>query len=464
MLGKLPMLVEDPPYLVWQTDPKLTRYLNSLVAGQPAATTGLDREQIAYVLGQRWGQLPVNLADYTEIDRQLSGCLTSLLAQIIFSPQGLGQMRAQVLKPLEYHASSLAAIDVYAIGLEIISQPVQFLQNFQPPQTNWYASLVSYSRPRFQRLLIDRLRSSPNLSGFKRTNLGLLVRSTPTRVKTALINAGEGAARLAGLLLLHQYLQEAVKAEQFSSKNPEPLHYEQLLARSKEQCERVNLPIANRDTIIELLNYMGTALRNYLQPPQVSFDQPIGDNGSPLGDLIPALQISPTEQIALAADQQQTRDFKQQVSSVLEQLPIDRASLLLWLYGLKLTQTEAGLELQLNQTTIKRRHDKFLAQLAPVLCQLTGVDQELSIDTLAAIVTALIVVCENYYPESLRKILMAISPKLGAAPPLIAEALVEPLCQQFITAIEMQWQFEFRPGQMGSKKAVAFVRRELKLN
>ncbi len=458
------MLVEDPPYLVWQTDPKLTRYLKSLVAASGDSPTSFDQEQIAYILGQRCGQLPLDPSDYTEIDRQLSGCLTSLLAQIVFSPQGLGQLRLQVLKPLEYHAAALAEIDVYAIGLEIISQPVRFLQNFEPPQTNWYASLVHYSQQRFQRLLIDKLRSSPNLSGFKRTNLGLLVRSTPTRVKAALINAGEGTSRLAGLLLLHQSLQDAVRAEQFSSKNPELTHYDQLLARSKEQCERVNLPIANRDTIIELLNYMGTALRNYLQPPQVSFDQPIGENGSPLGELIPALQISPAEQIALAADQQQTRDFKQQVSSVLEQLPIDRASLLLWLYGLQLTQAEAGMELNLNQTTIKRRHDRSLAQLASTLCQLAGATENLSIDTLTTIKTALIVVCENYYPESLRKILMAIGTEQGTTPPTMSDALIEQLCQQFITAMEKRWQFEFQPGQMGSKKAVAFVRRKLKLN
>jgi DNA-directed RNA polymerase specialized sigma24 family protein len=462
MLGKLPMLVEDPPYLVWQSDPKLTRYLKSLVAGQPTAE--LDLEQIAYVLGQRCGQLPAHPADYTEIDRQLSGCLTSLLAQIIFSPQGLGQIRAQVLKPLEYHAASLTAIDVYAIGLEIISQPVKFLQNFEQPQTSWYSSLMRYSQQRFPRLLIDRLRSSPNLSGFKRTNLGLLVRSSPTRIKTALIEAGERTPRLAGLLLVHQYLQEAVKAEQFSSKNPELTHYDQLLARSREQCERVNLPIANRDTIIELLNYMGTALRNYLQPPHVSFDRPIRENGSTIGELIPALQISPAEQIALADDQHQTRDFKQQVSSVLEQLPIDRTSLLLWLYGLQLTQAEAGLELNLNQATIKRRHDRFLAQLAPTLYQLVGSTEDLSIDTLAAVVKALIVVCENYYPESLRKILIAIGTEMDTDSPIIADALIEPLCQQFITAIEKQWQFEFKPRQMGSRKATAFVRRELKLN
>ncbi len=457
------MLVEDPPYLVWQIDPKLTRYLKSLVANLGDSPMALDHEQIAYILGQRAGRLPSDLAAYNEVDRQLSGCLTSLLAQIIFSPQGLGQIRSQVLKPLEYHSASLAAIDVYAIGLEIISQPVKFLQNFEPPQTNWYASLVRYSQQRFQRLLIDRLRSSANLSGFKRTNLGLLVRSTPKRVKTALIEAGEGAPRLAGLLLLHQCLQEAVKADQFSSNNPESLHYEQLLARYKKQCEQVNLPIANRDTIIELLNYMGNALRNYLQPPEVSFDQPIGDNGSTMDSFIPAVQITPAEQLALAADQQQARDFKQQVSSVLEQLPIDRASLLLWLYGLQLTQAEAGLELNVNQTTIKRRHDRSLAQLVPTLCQLVGAD-DVSIDTLATIKTALIVVCQDYYPESLRKILMAIGSEQCTTPTAMSDVLIAQLCQQFITAMEKRWQFEFQPGQMGSKKAVNFVRRELNIN
>jgi hypothetical protein len=65
-----------------------------------------------------------------------------------------------------------------------MSEPIQFLANFQPDAANWYGSLVRYSNYRFDRLLIDRLRSLPGMSGFKRTNLGLLARATPRQMRS----------------------------------------------------------------------------------------------------------------------------------------------------------------------------------------------------------------------------------------------------------------------------------------
>jgi hypothetical protein len=459
MLGKIPMLVEQPPYLVWLVDLKLNRYLQSF-GGDHASLQNQD--QIVQSLLTRRLQLPASHADYTVADRQLSGCLTSLIAQVVFSQQGLGQIKSQILKPLQLqqHFQPLEAIDVYAIGLEIISQPVQFLQNFKSPASHWYSSLSIYSHQKFPRLLIDRLRSLPNMSGFKRTNLGLLVRSSPKRVKIALMDAGEREPRLAGLLVIHQYLQEGVSANQFSTKNPEAMHYEELFARCREQCEGVSLPVANRDIIIELLNYMGTVLRKYLQPPQVSFDQPVGEGLSTRGDFIPDARISAATEIDITDDQQQVQRLKKEVVAILEQLSLDRAALLLWLYGLKLTQAEAGRELNLDQATIKRRRDRYLAQLAKNLHQSVGLTTDLSIDTLAEIVHALMAICENYYPESLMAVLTNIQADMCEL--AITDAVTEQLCQQFVAKIQERWQFVFKPAQMGESKAAVFVRDALK--
>jgi hypothetical protein len=311
-------------------------------------------------------------------------------------------------------------------------------------------------------LLIDRLRSLPNLSGFKRTNLGLLVRSSPKRVKTALIEAGEREPRLTGLLLIHQYLQEGVQANEFSTQNPEAMHYDKLLARSRQQCERVNLPIASRDTITELLNYMGNTLRHYLQPPQVSFDRSLGDSTATVGDFIPDPGLSPVERMVMAEQQQQTRQFRQQLAATLGQLPIDRAGLLLWLYGLKLTQAEAGIELNLNQSTIKHRRDRTLQQLAQDLHHIAKSTEKLEIETLATIVQALILVCEDQYPASLAQVLTLVRATIAETKLLPADFLTEQLCQLFIAEIQKQWQFKFKQQQMGYIKAATFVKNQLK--
>jgi hypothetical protein len=233
-----------------------------------------------------------------------------------------------------------------------------------------------------------------------------------------------------------------------------------LLTRSRKQCAGVNLPLANRDTIIELLNYMGTVLRKYLQPPETSFDRPIGESGSTMGDFTPDARRSPVEEITSSDDQQQVRQLNQEVVKKLEELSLDCSLLLLWLYGLKMTQAEAGLELNVDQATVKRRRDRYLAKLAKSLYQIAGSTEQLSIDTLAEIVQALMAVCENYYPASLITILDRI--RLEQQNSAITDAMTEQLCQQFITEIQERWQFEFKPEQMGTKKATAFVRDNLK--
>ena len=424
---EFPSIGESQDYLTWHRDPRLARYLSGFE----------DRSlvQIADVLVNRMCSNPTN--------RLACGCVTALLAHILFSTSGRAKIRSQILNPLQHHSTQIELADIYQIALDIISQPIQFLANFQPDPANWYGSLVRYSNYRFDRLLIDRIRSLPELSGFKRTNLGLLARTSPRRMKTALIHKGE-RVRLQQLLLLHQCLVDTIAVDEFDTRNPQPVHYDNLSARYIEQCERVDLAIDDRATLIQLVEYMGTAIRNYLQPQPDTLDRSIDRDdahGTALIDLIPDRSER--------QHQLESHILKQDVIELSNKLTIDSDRLLMFFYGLELTQQEAGIELDCNTTTAKRRHDRCLKQLATDLHTKIFPTADLSIELLESIIDRLKLIYEQLYAELLLAIFELIDNDVNSIESSIADL--------FIERIERQWQFNFKPTQMGLAKATAFV-------
>jgi hypothetical protein len=315
---EFPWIDDRQDYLTWQRDPRLARYLSGLEDRSPA--------QIAELLVTRIHSTPT--------DRLACGCVTALLAHILFSGSGRAKIRSQIFQPLQYHSIQIELADIYQIALGIISEPIQFLANFQPDSANWYGSLVRYSNYRFDRLLIDRLRSLPGMSGFKRTNLGLLARATPSRIETALIRQGEKDVRLQQMLLLHGCLLEVIAAGNFETRNPQSVHYENLSARYRQQCDSVELAIDDRATLLKLLEYMGTVIRNYLQPQTDALDRSVRNSvrnsdaeGISLLDLIPD-GINHDRLL-------ESRILKQDILDLSSQLPIDRDRLLMLFYGLE---------------------------------------------------------------------------------------------------------------------------------
>jgi DNA-directed RNA polymerase specialized sigma24 family protein len=426
---ELPSIDDERDYLTWHRDPRLARYLRGLE----------DRSlvQIADVLVTRICSTPP--------DKLACACVTALLAHILFSASGRARIRSQIFNPLQHHSTQIELEDIYQIALDIISQPAQFLANFQPDETNWYGSLIRYSNYRFDRLLIDRIRSLPEMSGFKRTNLGLIARSSPRRMTTALTRQGDRDLRLQQLLLLHQCLVEVIAAGKFDTRNPQLVHYDNLSARYIEQCERVDLAIDDLATLIQLVEYMGTAIRNYLQPQLDTLNRSIGNNdaeGAALIDLIP--DLIEHHQIL------ESRILKQDIVELSNKLAIDSDRLLMFFYGLELTQLEVGIELDCNQTTAKRRHDRCLKQLARDLHANTFQTEHLSSELLDSIVDRLKIIYEDIYAE----LLLAIFDLIIADPNSIASNIVD----LFVDRIEQQWQFKFKPAQMGLTKSTAFVR------
>jgi hypothetical protein len=472
---ELPSLENCQDYLTWHREPRLARYLRNL--------TDRSTEEIAQILVNKI------IADPT--DKLACACITAILAHILFSASGRARIRSQIFNPLQHHSTQIELEDIYQIALDIICQPVQFLANFQPDRDRWYGSLVRYSNYRFDRLLIDRIRNLPGMSGFKRTNLGLLARTSPRRMKTALIQQGEQDRRLPQLLLLHQCLVDVVAVSEFDTKNPQPVHYDNLSARYIEQCDSANpMAIDDHTTLIKLVESMGTAIRNYLQPQPEALDRSIGNNdaeGTALIDLIP----DPSHH----RQQLESGILKQDVIELVDKLAIDNDRLLMFFSGLELTQVEVGVELGCDPATAKRRRDRCLKQLAKDLHAKIFQTTDLSIELLDTILDPLKLVCNDLYVELLEKILALIAkdlhPKIFQTIDLSIELLdtiLDPLklvCNDlyvellekilalivanlnsiesnivdlFIDQIQRQWQFNFKPAQMGLAKAIAFVR------
>jgi RNA polymerase sigma factor (sigma-70 family) len=439
---QIPSPLDRHPYLQWQIDPRLRRYIYQRI---PDNLTRSQVLEVAQILVVELCQLTtLDLPSYTPAQTCLRGCITALLAQTLFLNRSVGrnvhlQIRRQIFEPLQLHFQETELQDVYQTGLSIICHPAQFLKNFQPDRLDWYQSLATYSYYKFRQSLIDRLRTLPNAADFKRTNLGLLYRNS---IEAALKECEPAGARFEGLLLLHQCFREAVVAKQFVTNQPLPSHYDALLTRYRSHPDSAKLEIVDRAMAIELLQYLGNTLRNYRQIGTYSLDTPVSetDGGTTFGDL----QAAPPEIVTI-----EDSEVRERAMQLLERQPPN--CVLLLVYGLELTQTESGIELGLNQATIGRQTKRSIAKLAQEFYfDRTPVESErnLSSEILAKYIDYLTWICEDYYPTLLATMLTEIS-----ADCQIAASLVD----VFVDRIETQWQFKFKPGGIGSTKIAAFI-------
>jgi RNA polymerase sigma factor (sigma-70 family) len=455
---QIPTPLDRHPYLQWQIDPRLRRYIYQRIPDDLARSQVLE---IAQILVVELCQLAtLDLPNYTPTQKCLRGCITALLAQTLFLDRSVGakvhlQIRRQIFEPLQLHFQETELEDVYQTGLSIICHPAQFLKNFQPDRLDWYQSFATYSYYKFRQSLIDRLRTLPNAADFKRTNLGLLYR---TSIESALKECEPAGARFEGLLLLYQCFREAVIAKQFVTNQPQPSHYDALLARYRSHPESGKLEIVDRAMTIELLQYLGNTLRNYRQIGTYSLDTTVGDNDS--GKTFGDLQAAPPEVMTI-----EDTEIRERAIQFLDRQPPN--SVLMLIYGLELNQEDAGIELGLNQTTIGRQAKRSIAKLAqafyvdctpiesardawvaPMAGEPSRCGSALSVEVLAKYVDYLTWVCEDYYPTLLTTMLTEI-----LADCQIAASTVD----IFVDRIETQWQFKFKLGGVGSSKIFTFV-------
>jgi hypothetical protein len=450
---EIPKSIEHHPYLRWQIDPKLRRYIHQRI---PDEYLPIQVLAVARILVEEVQKLNLDRQNYTLPERNLSGSIAAFLSHILFSERKVRIDR--ILELLKCHFQGTELRDVYQISLVIISHPAKFLGNFQP-QVDWYGSLGWYSHNKFQKSLTDELR---RLAGdnFKRTNLGLLNRCSPSRLETSLKQLGEKEERLEGLLLLHQCFQEAVVAKQFVTNDPQAVHYDALLARYLE-CKQVrDLEIVDREAVKELLADLSNMIRNDRQQIVRSLDAPLGNENElgTLGDLVAdvreSVSIEDRELRELALDLLRQNSLVGTTATPADR-QLAKARLADWIlflrYGLRLTQVEAGLELDCNQSTIGRKHDRQIAKLAQEFYlgyhKLPATTQ-ISIDMLDEYGKYIESLCEDYYAELAMDLLTSV----------IETTPRSNVIEGFIELVETQWQFRLKPGGAGLRRIDAFVR------
>ncbi len=451
-LYEIPESIETHPYLLWRVDPRLRRYIHQRI---PADYLPAQVVEIAQVLVSEVQQLDLARTDYPLPARNLSGSIAALLAHILFSQKKVRLVG--LVEILQRHFQGTELRDVYQVSLIVISHPAKFLGNFQP-QIDWYPSLCCYSHNKFQKSLTDELR---RLAGdnFKRTNLGLLKRCSPSQLETCLKQLGERGERLEGLLLLHQCFQEAVVANQFVTNNPQSVHYDALLVRYRERKQVTDLAIDNRAAVQELLADLGNMIRNDRQQIARSLDAPLGsgDELGTLSDLVAdvreSVSLENCELRELALDLLSKNSIVH-VASIPPDRQVEKAKsadrILFLLYGLRLTQVEAGSELDCNQTTIGRNHDRQIAKLAQdfyLSYHKLPATAQISIEILDEYGKYIKSLCEDYYAEMAIDLLTAV----------IETTPKSSVVARFIDRVETQWQFRFKPGEAGLKKVEVFV-------
>jgi hypothetical protein len=446
-LYQLPESIETHPYLFWQVDPRLRRYIHQRI---PADHLPAQVVETAQVLVSEVQQLDLARTDYPLPARNLSGSITALLAHILFSQK---QVRLdRLVDILQRHFQGTELRDVYQVSLIVISHPAKFLGNFQP-QVDWYANLCCYSHNKFQKSLTDELR---RLAGdnFKRTNLSLLNRCSCARLENLLKISGYKSEQLDRLLLLHSCFQETVTAKQFVTNAPQSANYDALLARYLERSVRMNWEKIARQDLKETLEDLSNLVRNDRQPINFSLDLPLAtddNSATTFGDL-----LADTDRTS-SIDHSDLRELALDLCSKNASLSTLREDCILFLiYGLELNQTETGTALDCNQSTIGRQRDRTIAKLAKQLYlsyhNLPPTTQ-ISIEILAAHIEYIELVCQDHYLQLAIDILSKISTGLR---------LESKIIDGFVDSIETQWQFKFKLTDSGLNKIHTFIINNLK--
>jgi hypothetical protein len=441
-LYQIPESIETHPYLLWRVDPRLRRYIDQRI---PENCVPAQVVTVAQVLVSEVQQLTGDRQQYPLSARNLSGCITALLADILFSQQKVRLVR--LVEILQRHFQGTELRDVYQVSLVVISHPAKFLGNFQP-QVDWYPNLCCYSHNKFQKSLTDELR---RLAGdnFKRTNLSLLNRCSVARLENLLKISGHKGEQLDRLLLLHSCLQETVAAKQFITNAPQAANYDALLARYQARSVGLNGGGINHNRVKEILENLSNIVRNDRQPINFSLDMSLGtddDSATTFGDLLAdpdrAISIENSELRGLALDLCR----KNLALSTLRE-----DCILFLIYGLELNQTETGTVLECNQSTIGRQRDRTIAKLAKQLYlsyQNLPPTTQISIEVLAAHVEYIELVCRDYYLQLAIDLLAKVSADLSIESKIIVG---------FIDRIETQWQFKFKPEDSGFNKINTFT-------
>jgi hypothetical protein len=333
----------------WVQDPKLCKFIRELAS--PAV--GID--DLIQILLER-------LAAPTLERSVLDACTAFAAGVILPASRHFHYELWQTLR--RYHpAAALELGDLLQMGLEILSQPQTLLLGFSmiPARQNWYTALRNFVQRKYQLMLLDRIRQCNGASNFKRTNNGLIVRTSAIKTGEALQRAGSN--RVTERLLLQRSLRMAVKQHQFDTSNPRHSDYENLWNLYQPELDAHGLPLVSLAQTIADLQDLGCCLRNYENHRVCYLDEQVGQSNGSWGDRLKTENwLEPWEFCMEQEGSQIAQDFKQRLRDRFLQAPLEHRSAL-WLHGLGLNDNQIGQRLAKYPSTLKRQRDKLFLQM-----------------------------------------------------------------------------------------------------
>jgi hypothetical protein len=316
--------------------------------------------------------------------------------------------------------------DLFQLALEESLQPTKFFKNFDPnlaPDAYWFSSLERYIRSRMEGLLCDKIRTLEGMKTYKRTDIGLTNRSSRKQILKALLLDGYREPQLYQFELLWKCYQELRKNQpdlndsqtfqaNTSGRSSTDSELFQTVAQRYNQL-RLQLSVAadrnptlNAEAAEKQLKEMGRAVRHYLDKSKQSLNTPISsqdqdkDSSETLLDqLEDPLGNSEGNLLSFKEIEPDVQAIKQFMEDMLSCLKPEASRIPLLLHGIALGQTQVGVELGKNQSTVGRNYKKLLVQILEQLAQWAMEHQRLSLDseTLSALRADTINQLDNYY-------------------------------------------------------------------
>lgn len=229
---------------------------------------------------------------------------------------------------------------------------------------------------------------------FGQSNLGLVARSSRTRVREALQHSGYGNAQIDRYLLAWQCFQEYKDSVNRGFNRFNAADFQNIATRYNELNETENS--VSGAEIETWLDNIGEAIRRLSDPPRISFWTRFSFQSDEGTNLLENIAFETRYDPEM---EENVNKLRQAIANLLNGLQeIQEKQMLFLRYGLKLTQGEIASELGIEQSTVSRRLRRLIKRILSQICD--WVTQHLEeIESSSTVLDELHAVLYEHYSE-----------------------------------------------------------------
>lgn len=464
--------ITDSLNIEWVYSLSLCKFLKTL----GGANTTLP--QILDVLLQRLAQMPpTDQRDIT--NRQVILACQAFAASTIFAKTNLHNLRVGIWNPLNfYHPSGLDYGDFLQMSLLLVNEPhkkldepLNLFHGFDPqlcpetPLSVFQAGqhpLQIWLKKKHQLCLLDHIREQKGSEDFRRTNYGLLKRTSAIKLGEALTRSG--MSQITPLLILQRVLQDAVARKQFNTANPQKADYQRLHLAYQEYLISKNEAVCSLSETIDRLELLGNCLRNYKNSRVQSLNAITIENGDELLDRLSSDQY--IDPLSTAIDREQQTASEKLKTHIHQQLMSLRPSQLelLCLNALGYNDSQISLIQKVSASTVKRRRvrifqKKFLdVNLYSLVNNATKISSDLGVVSgqvsQEAIEAAYLEVIHDYFVTEITRISHEVINLSGDFTTIIPK-IVQTINHQWQINLSLNQRLEYALATLFQKEGVA---------